>query len=140
MIVATLALLVLLISGLPIAWSFGLAAIFALVWEGLPLLNLPTKLFAGIDSFVLLAAPFYIVAGELMNKGGISERLIRFSIIIIGRIRGGTAYAAVVSSVLFAGISGTAIADIAALGHIFINSMAKEGYKKAFAAALVAAG
>jgi len=140
MIVATLALLVLLISGLPIAWSFGLAAIFALVWEGLPLLNLPTKLFAGIDSFVLLAAPFYIVAGELMNKGGISERLIRFSIIIVGRIRGGTAYAAVVTSVLFAGISGTAIADIAALGNIFINSMAKEGYKKAFAAALVAAG
>jgi TRAP-type transport system large permease protein len=139
-IVAALALLVLLVAGLPIAWAFGLASVFALVSEGLPLLNLPIKLFAGVDSFVLLAAPFYIVAGELMNKGGISERLIRLSMIVVGRIKGGTAYAAVVASVLFAGISGTAIADIAALGQIFINSMPKEGYKKAFAAALVTAG
>jgi tripartite ATP-independent transporter DctM subunit len=137
---AAVALLVLLIAGLPIAWAFGLAAIVALIHEQLGLLNVASKLFNGVNSFVLLAAPFYIVAGELMNRGGISDRLIRFSVLIVGRIRGGTAYAAVVASVLFAGISGTAIADIAALGQIFINSMPKEGYSKAFAAALVTAG
>jgi TRAP-type transport system large permease protein len=139
-IVAALALLVLLIAGLPIAWSFGLAAILGLLTEQLSLLNVASKLFAGVDSFVLLAAPFYIVAGELMNRGGISDRLIKLSILLVGKVRGGTAYAAIVSAVLFAGISGTAVADIAALGQIFINSMPKEGYTKAFAAALVTAG
>ncbi|MBM3478301.1 MAG: TRAP transporter large permease [Alphaproteobacteria bacterium] len=135
-----LALAVLLLGGLPIAFSFGLAALIGLWFEGLPFLNLASRMFAGLDSFVLLAAPFYIVAGELMNRGGISERLIQLSTMLVGRIRGGTAYAAIVASVLFAGISGTAIADIAALGQIFINSMPKEGYSKAFAAALVTAG
>ena len=135
-----LALAVLLLGGLPIAFSFGLAALIGLWFEGLPFLNLASRMFAGLDSFVLLAAPFYIVAGELMNRGGISDRLIQLSTMLVGRIRGGTAYAAIVASVLFAGISGTAIADIAALGQIFINSMPKEGYSKAFAAALVTAG
>jgi tripartite ATP-independent transporter DctM subunit len=96
-------------------------------------------MFAGLDSFVLLAAPFYILAGEIMNRGGISERLIELSRVLVGRIRGGTAYAAIVAAVLFSGISGTAVADIAALGQIFINSMPREGYSKAFAAALVTA-
>ena len=117
-----IALSILLLGGLPIAFSFGLAAI------------------VGLDSFVLLAAPFYIVAGELMNRGGISDRLIQLSTMLVGKIRGGTAYATILASVLFAGISGTAIADIAALGQIFINSMPKEGYSKPFAAALVTAG
>lgn len=135
-----LALVILLLGGLPIAFSFGLAAIVGLWFEQLPFLNIVSRMFAGLDSFVLLAAPFYIVAGELMNRGGISDRLIQLSTILVGKIRGGTAYAAIVSSVLFAGISGTAIADIAALGQIFINSMPKEGYSKAFAAALVTAG
>lgn len=134
------ALAVLLIGGLPIAFAFGLAAAIGLWLEQLPMLNLAAKMFAGLDSFVLLAAPFYIVAGELMTRGGISERLIKLSALIVGRIRGGTAYAAVVAAVLFSGISGTAIADIAALGQIFINAMPKEGYSKAFAAALVTAG
>jgi tripartite ATP-independent transporter DctM subunit len=140
MIVIAVALVALLLLGLPIAFSFGLAAVAALWMDGQPQLNVVTKMFAGLDSFVLLAAPFYIVAGELMNRGGISDRLIRFSMYLVGRIRGGTAYAAVVASVLFAGISGTAIADMAALGQIFINSMPKEGYSKSFAAALVSAG
>jgi tripartite ATP-independent transporter DctM subunit len=140
MIFGSLALIVLLVAGLPIAWSFGLAAIAALLYENLSLLNVASKLFAGVDSFVLLAAPFYIAAGELMNRGGISDRLIQLSMILVGRLRGGTAYACIISAVLFAGISGTAVADIAALGQIFINSMPREGYSKAFAAALVTAG
>ncbi len=125
--------------GMPVAFAFGLSSIFALLYDGYGLLNVPSRMFAGLDSFVLLAAPFYILAGEIMNRGGISERLIELSRILVGRIKGGTAYAAIVAAVLFSGISGTAVADIAALGHIFINAMPKEGYSKAFAAALITA-
>jgi TRAP-type transport system large permease protein len=139
MTIVLVALAVLLLSGLPISVAFGLAAAIALVWDDQSLLNVASKMFAGLDSFVLMAAPFYIVAGELMNRGGITERLINLSRVLVGRIRGGTAYAAVVSAILFSGISGTAVADIAALGQIFINGMPKEGYKKTFAAALVTA-
>ncbi len=140
MTAVALSLTFLLFLGLPIAFAFGLSAIFSLWWTGQPLLNVASKLFAGLDSFVLLAAPFYIVAGELMNRGGISLRLIQFSILLVGKIRGGTAYAAIVAAILFSGISGTAIADMAALGNIFINGMPREGYGRAFAAALVTAG
>jgi tripartite ATP-independent transporter DctM subunit len=137
--VAAVALVLLLASGLPIGFAFGLAGAIALWWDNEALLNVVSKMMGGLDSFVLMAAPFYIVAGEIMNRGGISERLIRLSQILVGRIRGGTAYAAIVSAVLFSGISGTAVADIAALGQIFINGMPKEGYRKTFAAALVTA-
>jgi tripartite ATP-independent transporter DctM subunit len=130
----------LLVVGMPVAFAFGLASVAALLLDNSSLLNVASRMFAGLDSFVLLAAPFYILAGEIMNRGGISERLIEFSRVLVGRIRGGTAYAAIFAAVLFSGISGTAIADIAALGQIFINSMPKEGYSKAFAAALVTAG
>jgi tripartite ATP-independent transporter DctM subunit len=132
-------LTVLLVAGMPVAFAFGLASAVALYLDGFSLLNVASRMFAGLDSFVLLAAPFYILAGEIMNRGGISERLIELSRVLVGRIRGGTAYAAIVAAVLFSGISGTAVADIAALGQIFINSMPREGYSKAFAAALVTA-
>ncbi len=132
-------LTVLLVAGMPVAFAFGLASAIALYLDGFSLLNVASRMFAGLDSFVLLAAPFYILAGEIMNRGGISERLIELSRVLVGRIRGGTAYAAIVAAVLFSGISGTAVADIAALGQIFINSMPREGYSKAFAAALVTA-
>ncbi len=139
MIVVAVALVALLTLGLPISFSFALAAAIALWVDGQALLNVVSKMYSGLDSFVLMAAPFYIVAGELMNRGGISERLIRLAQIMVGRIRGGTAYAAIIASVMFSGISGTAVADIAALGNIFIHGMPKEGYRKTFAAALVTA-
>ena len=139
MIVIAVALTLLLVSGLPISYSFALAGSFALWYTGEQQLNVISRLFNGVDTFVLMAAPFYILAGELMNRGGISVRIIHFAQIMVGRVRGGTAYAAILASVMFAGISGTAVADIAALGQIFINGMHKEGYSKAFAAALVVA-
>ena len=139
MIVIAIALTLLLLVGLPISYSFVLAGSFALWYTGEQQLNVISRLFAGVDTFVLMAAPFYILAGELMNRGGISERIIHFAQVLVGRVRGGTAYAAILASVMFAGISGTAVADIAALGQIFINGMHKEGYSKAFAAALVVA-
>ncbi len=125
--------------GVPIAIALGLAGITGLLVGGLSTLIAPQRMFTSLDSFVLLAAPFYIFAGEVMFRGGITERLTRFSELIVGRIRGGTAYAAVIAAILFSGISGTAVADAAALGQVFIRSMPREGYKPHFAAALVAA-
>ncbi len=139
MIAIAIALTVLLVAGLPVGYSFALAGSFALWYGGEQQLNVISRMFSGLDTFVLMAAPFYIFAGELMNRGGISERLIHLAQILIGRIRGGTAYAAILASVMFSGISGTAVADIAALGNIFINGMAKEGYSKSFAAAVTVA-
>ena len=139
MIILVLILAILVIGGVPIAIAFGLAAAGGLYAEGLPLLSVVARMFAGLDTFVLLAAPFYIVVGELMIRSGLSDRLIALSTILVGRLRGGTAYTNVVASILFAGISGTAIADIASLGRVFINAMPKEGYSKAFAAALTVA-
>ena len=87
----------------------------------------------------LLAAPFYILAGEIMNKSGITTRLILLSARIMGKIRGATAYANVLASVFFSGISGSSVADTAALGQVFIHGMPKEGYRKEFAAAVTVA-
>ena len=139
MTAVALALVVLLVAGLPISYSFALAGAIALWFTGEPQLNVISRMFSGLDTFVLMAAPFYVFAGELMNRGGISQRLIHLAQILVGRIKGGTAYASILASVMFSGISGTAVADIAALGNIFINGMAKEGYNKAFAAAVVTA-
>ncbi|MEQ9039427.1 MAG: TRAP transporter large permease [Silicimonas sp.] len=134
-----LVLAILILGGLPIAFAFGLAALAGLWMEDLAFLTVASRMFAGLDTFVLLAAPFYIVVGELMVRARLSDRLISLSALIVGRIRGGTAYANIVASILFAGISGTAIADIASLGRVFINAMPKEGYSKAFAASLTVA-
>ncbi|MFM7239961.1 MAG: TRAP transporter large permease [Cyanobium sp.] len=129
----------LLLLGTPIAVALGMAGVAGLLSEGLRTLTGPQRMFTSLDSFVLLAAPFYIFAGEVMYRGGITERLIRFSNFLVGRIRGGTAYAAIIAAVLFSGISGTAVADAAALGQVYIRGMPKEGYRKEFAAALIAA-
>ena len=134
-----IALTLLLVAGLPISYAFALAGSFALWFTGEQQLNVISRMFSGLDTFVLMAAPFYVFAGELMNRGGISERIIHLAQILVGRVRAGPAYAAILASVMFSGISGTAVADIAALGNIFINGMAKEGYSKSFSAAVVVA-
>jgi tripartite ATP-independent transporter DctM subunit len=135
-----IAFAVFLAIGVPIAFALGLAGALGMVAKGFPLVSVPGRMFTGIDSFVLLSAPFYILAGELMNRGGVTDRLIRFAVLVTSGLRGGTAYANTVASIVFAGISGTAIADTAALGQVFIKGMAKEGYSKEFAAAVTVAG
>lgn len=130
---------VFLIAGVPIAFALGLAGVVGMIVGNFNLVTVPQRMFTSVDSFVLLAAPFYILAGEIMNRGGLTDRLIRLSMAMVGRFRGGTAYANIVASIFFAGISGTAIADTAALGQIFIKGMPKEGYKKTFAAAVTIA-
>jgi tripartite ATP-independent transporter DctM subunit len=96
-------------------------------------------MFEGLDSFPLLAIPFFMLAGSLMNEGGITRRLIRFARVMIGWVAGGLAYVNVVASMLFAGISGSAAAEAAAIGSVMIPAMRREQYDEEFAAALTAA-
>jgi tripartite ATP-independent transporter DctM subunit len=131
--------IVLMFLGVPIVFALGLAGAVGLWALDLSLITVPTRLFTGMDNFVLLAAPFYILAGEIMNRGGITSRLIRLAGMLTRGVPGGTAYANVSSSVLFAGISGAAVADTAALGQIFIKGMPEEGYNKDYAAAVTIA-
>ena len=95
-------------------------------------------MFGGTDSTVLQAVPFFLLAGALMDKGGISRRLINFANVLVGWVTGGLAMVSVVASMFFAGISGSAAADSAAVGSVMIPAMARKGYAKDFAAALIA--
>ena len=128
-----------LVLGVPIVFALGIAGAVGLWALDLDLISVPTRLFTGMDNFVLLAAPFYIFAGEIMNRGGITSRLIRLAGLATRGVPGGTAYANVSSSVLFAGISGAAVADTAALGQVFIKGMPEEGYDKHYSAAVTIA-
>ncbi|MDB2338005.1 TRAP transporter large permease [Amylibacter sp.] len=97
------------------------------------------NVYNGIDSFPLMAIPFFMLAGELMNRGGITMRLVEFSQAFMGHLRGGLAHVNVLSSMLFAGLSGSAVADTSALGSMLIPAMEKQGYTRKFAAAITAA-
>ena len=113
--------------GIPIAFGLGLAALGSiLAWGQVSLWLLPQRMFTGVDSFVFMAIPFFILAGELMTTSGILDRLVKFTDALVGHIRGGLAHVNIVASMIFAGISGSAVADAAALGAVLIPSMTKE--------------
>ena len=97
------------------------------------------NVYNGIDSFPLMAIPFFMLAGELMNRGGITSRLVEFAQAMMGHLRGGLAHVNILSSMLFAGLSGSAVADTSALGSMLIPAMEKQGYTRRFAAAITAA-
>ena len=123
----------------PVAVTFGIAAaLFLALLTDVPLTLIPQQMFGGTDSTVLQAVPFFLLAGALMDKGGISRRLINFANILVGWVTGGLAMVSVVASMFFAGISGSAAADSAAVGSVMIPAMARKGYAKDFAAALIA--
>jgi tripartite ATP-independent transporter DctM subunit len=124
--------------GVPIAFCLGITAAVALISLGLPLQVVAQRVFTGIDSFPLMAVPFFILAGDLMNQGGTTLRLVRFSNALVGWIRGGLAHTNIVASMFLAGISGSAVADAAAIGGILIPGMTKEGYDVDFSAAVTA--
>ncbi len=128
----------LLFIGAPIAFVLALSSLAYLLIKGEDLYLVAEQLFNGMNAFVLMAIPFFILAGEIMNKAGISERLIEFSNLIIGRIRGGLAQVNVLASILFAGITGVALGEVAALGRVFIPNMERQGYDRPFAAAVTA--
>jgi C4-dicarboxylate transporter DctM subunit len=125
---------------IPIAFAMGLASIFALLAQGnIPLVIVPQKIFTGSDSFPLLAVPFFILAGALMDTGGISLRLVRLAHALVGHFRNGLGMVSIVSEVFFSGISGSTAADTAAIGSIMIPAMNQGGYSPARATAIVCA-
>ena len=130
---------VLLLVGVPIVFCLGISSLSYLIMVGIPLTIVPQRLFTGMDSFVLLCIPGFILAGNLMNVGNITEYIIRFSNALLGHIRGGLGLANVGGSMIFGGISGTAVADTASIGAVMIPGMARSGYDKSFAAAVTAA-
>lgn len=117
-----------LIVGAPVAFAVGLAAVGTFLYEGLPMFVAFQRILSGISVFSLLAIPFFIFAGELMLHGGISDRLVKLASAAVGRIRGGLGLVNVSSSMLFGGISGSAVADTSALGSILIPIMKEKGY------------
>ncbi|MCK4783588.1 MAG: TRAP transporter large permease, partial [Desulfobacteraceae bacterium] len=130
----------LLLAGMPVAFVMGFSAsLYLLFSPQVSFLDMaPQKLFSGMDSFVLMCIPFFILAGEIMTRGRIADRIVDFANLIVGRFRGGLAHVNILASMLFAGITGIALGDIAALGSIFIPAMKKQGYPGPFAAAVTA--
>ena len=129
-----------MMAGMPIAIGMGWASLayFLTLPSSKFILMLPAGMFQGIDSFVLMAVPFFMLSGELMNLCGLTDRLMRLADEVAGNIRGSLAYANMIGSFLFAGISGAAVSDVAALGSIEIPAMTKQGYDEPFAAAITA--
>jgi len=130
----------LLLVGMPVAFIMGFSAsLYLLFSPQASFLDMaPQKLFSGMDSFVLMCIPFFILAGEIMTRGKIADRIVDFANLIVGRWRGGLAHVNILASMLFAGITGIALGDIAALGSIFIPAMKKQGYDGPFSAAVTA--
>ena len=128
-----------LLIGIPVAVTLGLSSLCYLLVAGISLVAMPQKMYAGIDVFVLLCIPGFILAGNLMNSGGITERIIRFANALVGWARGGLGLTNIAGSMLFGGISGTAVADAASIGGVMIPGMKKVGYPADFSAAVTAA-
>lgn len=131
----------LFIINVPIAVALGLSAsIVIIIQDNVPLIAVMQRMFNAVDSFPLLAIPFFILAGKLMESGGISGRLIHLANVIFGRIRGGLAIVSIIACAFFAAISGSAAATTAAVGSLLIPAMVKKGYDKNFSTAIQAAG
>jgi C4-dicarboxylate transporter DctM subunit len=130
----------LLVLGVPVAYTVGTAALIGLWWSGAyPLTIIVQQVFLSVDSFVLLAIPLFILAGALMETGGIAVRLVSFAQALIGWIRGGLAMAVVIAEYIFSGISGSTIADVSAIGATMIPPMTRAGYRAEEAVSVVAA-
>jgi tripartite ATP-independent transporter DctM subunit len=126
--------------GVPIAVTLGLSTLIAVLWDGrFPAMLIPQKLFAGLDSFPLLAIPFFILAAEMMSGGRLTEVLLRFASACVGHIRGGLGHANILTMTFFSGISGSALADAAGPGALITKMMRQTGYHPEYAAAMTAA-
>jgi tripartite ATP-independent transporter DctM subunit len=129
-----------LLLGLPVAFGMGVVGLsYLLVASEFSLMTIPQKIVTGMDSFLLLAIPFFLLAGGLMNAGGVTTRLVDFSTTLVGHIFGGLGHVTVVANVIMSGMSGSAAADAAATGAVLIPSMVRQGYTPGFAAAISAA-
>ncbi|MBN1302588.1 MAG: TRAP transporter large permease [Melioribacteraceae bacterium] len=138
-IILVISFIVFLVFGVPVAYSLGLSAVLTLIVsvDSLPSFTaLAQRMATGLDSFTLLAIPFFILAGELMNKGGIAIKLIDFAKVLVGRLPGGLAFVNILANMLFGAISGSAGASASAIGGFMTPVMEKEGYQKPFSAAV----
>ncbi len=135
------ALVLLIAIGVPVAVALGLTAagFYMLSGDWHILAMLPQRMYSGTTAFTLLAIPFFILAGNLMNTGGITERIFRFANACVGHIRGGLGQVNIVASLIFSGMSGAAVADAAGLGQVELKAMKDKGYDPAFSAAITAA-
>ncbi len=131
--------LALILAGLPIAFSMSLPAALYLIVNHIPISVMIQRMVASLNSFPLLAVPLFILAAGLMNNSGITSRLFEFSKLLVGRLKGGLAQVNIVASLIFAGISGAALADVGGLGNIEIDAMEKQHYPKEDSAAITAA-
>lgn len=131
----------LLVLGLPVGFTIGIAGMAGILAMGPRFMTMaPDRLFAGLDLFPFLAMPFFILAGEIMNRAGLTLGLVKLADALVGWLRGGMAHSNMVASVLFAGITGSATADAAAFGNTLVPAMTKAGYSRPFACAVTAAG
>ena len=138
-IVLVLSFIILLAMGVPIAYSIGLSAVLTIIISIDPIpafTTLSQQIATALDSFALLAIPFFILAGQLMNQGGIARRLINFAKVLVGRLPGGLAFVNIMANMLFGSISGSAAASASAIGGFMHPQMTKEGYDKSFSAAV----
>jgi tripartite ATP-independent transporter DctM subunit len=140
LVVLVIGFLVTAALGVPLAFTLALTSLtYLLGIGGVDLIILPIKILGGVDSFVLLAIPLFILAGALMESGGISERIVDLAMAIVGRVRGGLAMVVVVAEILFSGISGSTAADVSAISSLLVPSMRKSGYSGPEAVSIVAA-
>jgi tripartite ATP-independent transporter DctM subunit len=139
MILLSISFILLLAIGLPIALAMMGASLLVIGWEGIPLSVVAQRVVTGVQSFPLLAIPLFTLAGSLMNDSGISEKLFGFTRAFVGQIRGGIAHTAIVGEVFLSGITGSSVADCAALSRVFVPQLTKAGYGAGFGAALCAA-
>lgn len=130
--------LVLLVVGAPIATALGLSSLIFLMKNNVQTVVVIQKLFAGIDSAALLAVPFFILAGDLMNRGGLAKRIVNLAALLVGNIHGGMGIIAILACMFFAAISGSGIATAAAIGGVMMAGMLREGYSRGFSSAIIA--
>src|SRR3954454_5331400 len=128
------------LAGMPVAYALGLAAILAALWTDIPLEAVMLKVSGGMSGFSLLAIPFFILAGAIMAVGGMAERLVNLAKVFVGFIRGGMALVNIIASTLFGCISGSSVADTAAVGSVMIPQMIKNGYPRLFAVNVTISG
>ena len=134
-----LALVVMMLLGIPVAFSLGIASAGYMLATGTSLAMIVQRMVNGANSFTMLAIPFFFMAGELMNISGVTDKIIELAKALVGHMKGGLAQVNIVASMFFAGVSGSATADTAALGSSLIPAMVKEGYDLDFSAAITVA-
>ncbi|MCU0921748.1 MAG: TRAP transporter large permease [Burkholderiaceae bacterium] len=132
--------MLLVMIGMPVAYSLGLAALVGAVWIDLPLEAVMIQIASGVNKFSLLAIPFFVLAGAIMAEGGMSRRLVAFAGVLVGFVRGGLSLVNILASTFFGAISGSSVADTASIGSVMIPEMVKKGYPRDFSTALTVSG